>query len=501
MVLRAAGVAFDRGNYTNETGTVTFDRVPLGPVFVQAQVYVSPNYHYPSGAATLTTEGETVAIDVRLGSPASLTGVVTSADGTPLPNAYGYVESLGSVGPAGRFFSYFDAGPDGRYQMTVPPGPLQAVAFGYLETIGNLSGFATVVIAPGGSATLDVVAAEARTFNVDLDGADGFRYDIRSDGGISDGGRADGSITDAYDTGLRLSIDGDTLCCSDAPRFELNGRQILIGPRAMESLLVTRKIFVPAAGGFARYLELITNPTSVPQTIQPIIRSNVGASSSSRVVVGPAATANTYAVTNEDPDDGGGRPALAHVFGGPGAPVTPDVTDFRNGEDDVLYGWTVTVQPGQTVALMHFAAQRLTDPGSNEAATRAQAEALVNLTDPAALEGLTDLERQQIVNFTLTVSPVLRGSIEGTAFGSDGTTGLPGVLVQVTDAATGFFLQAGEHRRGWPLPVRQCPARHDRCPCAGARAPRHRRHRHARCGLHHGGRDFDRQPHHAGRRT
>ena len=58
----------------------------------------------------------------------------------------------------------------------------------------------------------------------------------------------------------------------------------------------------------------------------------------------------------------------------------------------------MTLAPGESVALLHFTAQRVSQ---DRAGARAQAEALVNLTDPKALYGLTAQEKALIKNFVI----------------------------------------------------------------------------------------------------
>ncbi len=58
----------------------------------------------------------------------------------------------------------------------------------------------------------------------------------------------------------------------------------------------------------------------------------------------------------------------------------------------------VTVAPGQSVSLMHFAVQR--EP-SDAAGAEAQARALSELTDPDALTGMSAAETARVVNFRI----------------------------------------------------------------------------------------------------
>ncbi|HEY5599462.1 MAG TPA: hypothetical protein VIK48_02125, partial [Candidatus Manganitrophaceae bacterium] len=179
--------------------------------------------------------------------------------------------------------------------------------------------------------------------------------------------------------------------------LEDQGREIVIGPDSMGGLDVTRKVFVPAAGGFARYLEILSNPTGADVTVQVEVRSNLGSDEDTRIVVPPSATNNTYAVT--DQQGSCCDPALGHVFGGPNAPLGVSATRFVDGDDDIFYRWDVTVPAGQTVIVMTFAVQR--DYLPDAAAAQAQAATLADLTDLNALAGMSVEERPEVLNFNI----------------------------------------------------------------------------------------------------
>jgi hypothetical protein len=73
--------------------------------------------------------------------------------------------------------------------------------------------------------------------------------------------------------------------------------------------------------------------------------------------------------------------------------------DFRgDGRNRFEFQYTVTVLPGQRVALLHYTLQR--DP-TDASGAQSAAEALVNLSDPNALAGLTAAEKAMIVNFVI----------------------------------------------------------------------------------------------------
>jgi hypothetical protein len=201
-------------------------------------------------------------------------------------------------------------------------------------------------------------------------------------------------LTDAYNHAYRLSLSKTSFPCFGlAGLVEEAGREVVLGPVRYIGLDVTRKVFVHEEGGFARYLEVFTNPTGEDIDLSVLVEGPLGSYRSTEIVVGPADTDNTFAVTQ----DGSRRdPALAHVFGGPGAPVVASKTRFLEGDDYILYGWSVTVPAGETVVLMHFAVQR---DALDAAGAQSQAEVLVNLTEPNALVGMSAAERAAVVNF------------------------------------------------------------------------------------------------------
>jgi hypothetical protein len=114
-------------------------------------------------------------------------------------------------------------------------------------------------------------------------------------------------------------------------------------------------------------------------------------------VVAPSATSFTYAVTDQN-----GiccEPLLAHVFSGATPPLPVSALQFTNNNNQIFYRWdSITIQPGQTVILMHFAVQR--DP-ADLTGTNAQASNLSSLSDPNALDGMTAGEKAEVLNFNI----------------------------------------------------------------------------------------------------
>jgi len=224
-----------------------------------------------------------------------------------------------------------------------------------------------------------------------LQTADGFVYRMACDGSLSAGGTADGRLSSPYSTfSYAMTIEGVAPSCRVSQAIEGDGQQLVAGPESDGGLTVTRKTFVASGGSFVRFLDSVTNPGASALTITMDVHATVASATSTHVAVAPG-PATPYAVT-----DGGGRPSLAHVFGGDAAPIAPSATHVVEGNSDVSYRWTVTIPAGQTISVMHFSAQR---DAADRAGAIAAAQALSALTAPDALAGLTAEERARIINF------------------------------------------------------------------------------------------------------
>jgi hypothetical protein len=394
-VVVSASNGFDRYVGGTNDGNYAFRHVPLGPFSLQACDYNTYPYICGVASGTIPQDDVEVVVDIILPELSTVAGVVYGTDGvTRVPGARVRIENFDYSGPnESRFYNEVDADSFGNYVMTgVPVGRVHVTAW----APGNqgVRGVASGDLGPGGTLVLDVTLGNAITFPVNLFGNDNFLYDVQCSGYLSDGGTVDRSLNDAYDGAYHLTI-GTTFPCLVNATAELGARQVALGPAVLSGLTVTRKVFVPETGGFARYLEVLANNGTQPATRFVTVSSNLGSDGSTRIVVSPTATAFTYAVTDQN-----GfccDPALAHVFAGPGALGVYSI-QFLPNNDNINYTWEVTVEPGETVILMHFAVQRgVTDT----AGAQAQAQALVNLTDPNALSGMTEQERAQVVNFQI----------------------------------------------------------------------------------------------------
>lgn len=379
-------------------GNYRFDQVPLGNLFLQA---ADPSSGVSAtGFGSLASDGQTTTVNFNLPSTGAVQGRVLTADGvTAASNADVSVQSFASVGPLGTVKRFASADAGGNYQVGgVPNGALRVTG----DDPNNPAsvGLADGVLTPPGPLFLNPRYGNAvRLGLVNLDGADGFRYDVDCWGGLNDGGTADRRLRAAYASSFVAQLLGTSYStlvpCLNTGALDLNGRQITVGPSsATTGLSVSRKIFVPTAGKYARYLEVLSNPTPAPITVDLQIYGTLGSSDKTRLVTDPATTSNQYAVT-----DANGvccYPTLGYVFAGPGAATPATFATFATASPYYYYGWHLTIPAGRTAILMHFAVQRdITDA----AGANAMAQALVNLTDPDALTGLGQADKALILNF------------------------------------------------------------------------------------------------------
>ena len=407
--------------WADEHGVYQFARSALGDFYVQARD-TSTNV-FGSAGGTLAADGETVTADINIPATMTLSGNVFAANGTtPLSNARVYIESFSNGGAAGRYVRLVVANSAGKYTATGVPAGLLRVTAAHPNNQALLGEAHTTLVAPG-PATLNVNLGNV--VNVGdiqtLAGADGLRYQFYGGGEMVGGGTEDERLLSPYYSAFALTFQNywsygnrvEGLWVPTAS-VEDGGREYAFGNDTVGGLLVRRKLFVPEGGGFARYLEILQNPTGKPITILVGVDSWFGYPDDSNddalfnVLVNPSETGNTFALTEFNQP--GSRPMLAHVFAGPGARLSPNPVEVGNEEHRGFsrYRLKLTVPAGQTMILMHFTAQQ--EPG-DAAPARARAEALVSLSDPHALDGMSEEERAAVYNFQVPVQSGVRNEI------------------------------------------------------------------------------------------
>lgn len=234
----------------------------------------------------------------------------------------------------------------------------------------------------------------------------------------SAGGTVAAKPNDAFDgyNSLFVDVAGTTLA-KPANTYNQNGaatddpncvnEQVIFPIKSMQGLDVSRMVYVPADGDFARWMNTFTNPTDTAITVGVGTGNNVG-SDNNTIITGSSNADTTADLTDtwigtmqNYSGTTSGDVRLAHVIQGPGAPVTPSAVHFVPGDDNPYWAWDITVQPGETVSLMNFA---VGEP--SKAAANAGAGELAALTPSGdgtvpGLRCLTDAQVGSIRNFAV----------------------------------------------------------------------------------------------------
>lgn len=203
-------------------------------------------------------------------------------------------------------------------------------------------------------------------------------------------------------------------------------RELVFPALPLNGLTVQRKLFVPATGVGGRLLQLLTNRGSKPVTTSVQIGDTksladagdlgsdedtaVRASSSGDVSLTPA---DLWAVTSDHADAGPDNAdfALAHVLDGPGGRQRVDFAVLAgtevgvgdNPQDNLAWRWDgVTIQPGQTLALVSFEIQQGVagrDAATEDAAAASQANAYQAAAPATLFASMTRSEQAAVSNW------------------------------------------------------------------------------------------------------
>lgn len=210
-----------------------------------------------------------------------------------------------------------------------------------------------------------------------------YLWDIYGNGNINNG------TSDAYDGGL-VSLNFPTYSTAQL----VGGREVVIGPASLSGLQVSRRIYVPTNHSYCRFLEVLVNPGASPINHTVRIDSNLGSDSSTVLV--NTSSGDTVFGTNDnwivtDDTDAAGDPTLLHVIANDAGSIRPTVVSLSS--DQMSYLFPVTVPPGDTRIVMHFAAQN-----PNRATAMAKAPDLTALLQDA-LTQISPSDVSHIVNF------------------------------------------------------------------------------------------------------
>jgi hypothetical protein len=175
-----------------------------------------------------------------------------------------------------------------------------------------------------------------------------------------------------------------------------------------QHLTITRKIFVPKNGEFARWLNVVTNTGAAPSEVAITLRGQLGSGSDTRVTATSSGDSNIgasdlwFATAEQVPRNSFSTiPKVGFVLQGSDA-TSPASSAGLNGNGTAAVTYRPTIGPGQTAIVATF----VTVQGSSKQAKQV-AENLVDLPS-VALTCLTQAELSQIVNFAPISTPDLK---------------------------------------------------------------------------------------------
>jgi hypothetical protein len=240
----------------------------------------------------------------------------------------------------------------------------------------------------------------------------------------SAGGTNMSTLNDAYDgyNAMCLSLNNTVATCETGNAnfviYNKNGpattecpgpvshvnRQIVFPPQTAGSIRMSRKVFVPDNDDFARWLNIFTNTGGSPQTLTMVTSNNLGSDSNTVIVSDSSGntsptTADTWVTTFQNfSGNTSSDPRLGHVLQQTGAPVQLAGIHFANGDDNPFWGYTFTLQPGETKIIVNFGVGQPTKAAAN-AKSAELAGGLPGGLPANALQCLSTAEQAEIANF------------------------------------------------------------------------------------------------------
>jgi hypothetical protein len=327
----------------------------------------------------------------------TVSGVVYQNDGTTpaagVPvTVVNYDTALGGISSSVSV----NAGANGAYRA---PGLLSGtIHANVLNTAPASSGVNQTTLTPGGTATVNVTLGNAASFNAtsktaNLEGPDGYLYDVSCKGQLLTGGTTNGK-EQAFKTAETLQInDLLTPPCYLQYQSELDGREVALGETDVDGLYVTRKVFSPTGGGYTRYLEYVRNPTSTVQYVYAGLLGELASGATSSTIVNPSSTSNTYGIYGTTGSTA--TPAVGFLLNDANQGSATGYFYLYSTSGQYSYSYSTSVPANGTVIFMHFVAQN-NDPSQVQTTMLN----LLTLSDPDALDGLSALEKSEIVTFT-----------------------------------------------------------------------------------------------------
>jgi hypothetical protein len=461
---------------TAADGTYSLSNVPSGTLYVAVADSVGNVLAYNNNVV-ISTQGQVVTANFVIVGRGTVTGKVTNQDGSVASGVS--VQVASSLGGT----SYGTATDiNGNYAIAlVPVGAYNVVAQQHTVTTNSYGTAAGALPSDGATSVTNVVLSNSLVpATVELTDANSLQYAVRENGGIFDGSFGVFSGDSATHQGaallsIRQNGQPTPFIGEEFAPVDLGGREISITQNGLDGLNITRRVYVPIDGYFARYIELLSNPgasditvdvqlsTNFRPVLQDIKLNGLTYSNTNTPAILSTSSGDNYlnisdptnpdnwvtlsGAIDQDPftSDEFAEfpiPTVADVFDGPGAALKPTTATYLTDDTQTFSTLTeiyqtLTVPAGHTIGILHFLSQENLYASGNASATR-----LVQLP-PEALAGISSVDLSSIVNFVIppggvsTVAPLpsITNQISGTVYASDGITPLPHAIVheQSTD--------------------------------------------------------------------
>jgi len=323
---------------------------------------------------------------------------------------------------------YTETDVNGNYSISnVPTGPISVGAY-----TATTSAQAASTLPASGTVTVNLVLATnqtraAQTFT----DANGFTYDVDTTGELNSGFSSvfnglTTPVNDKHSDVLTITNETNNLTVpftgAQYGTLLQSGQEIAIEQDGIAGLNVVRHIYVPSNGYMARYLEVLTNPTSSDIIVTLALQSSfrftheardgytyegipqVDATSSGDAsfnITSNPSTTDHWVVSGTDEDldpflNPNAVPTIGYVFDDGNGPVSLTSGSFTvaNVYSQLNAAWQhIRVPANSTVELMHFTSQQVL-----RVASQASVQRLIQLP-PEALTGLSAADAAAILNF------------------------------------------------------------------------------------------------------
>ncbi len=444
---------------TTTNGNFRFDNVPTSTYSMDASD--SGGVRANTNGIVVSSQGQVVQRNLTLIGLGTVQGVVSNPDASPAANIGVSLVSQGS-GFGRTLFALTDINGFYRVSNSVPIGSFTATSSGqtgnttfYGTTSGVVTVNAQIVTANILLSTSSIPVMVTTT----LYDANNFGYQLRENGSLQDG--SPGSMWAGDSNTNRGAFLLDLVASGVTNRFngqafgtsEDGAREIVIQQNGLAGLNVTRKVFVPREGYFARYLEILNNPSGSPITVGVRLTSHfrfntkvqggftvqrepriISTSSGDAILSVSNSPRDRWVVIDDDEDAdpflvSSSLPTVGDIFDGTNGVIQAASAQYTINFSAPLYGklvedWTnVTVPAGGAVSIMHFGFEQIRQTNAVASAQR-----LAQLP-PEALAGMTLTEMGQVLNFALptngvsilTALPPLNGAVSGRTLAGDGS--------------------------------------------------------------------------------